>query len=65
MTISYIWRSTSRGMAVLSVAGALVGLGLLLVAADHGGRLVFRFGLGVAPVPSAGQPWTMPGRTLD
>jgi uncharacterized membrane protein len=62
MTISYIWQSASRWMAVLSVVGALVGLGLLLAAADHGGRLVFRLGLGVATVPSAGQPWTMPGQ---
>jgi uncharacterized membrane protein len=64
MTLSYIWKSATRWLALLSLIGALVGLGLLLAATTHGERLVFRFGLGVASVPSTGQPWSMPERTL-
>ncbi len=66
MAISYIWCATTRWVPVGSVIVALTGIGMLLTAADHGGRLVYRHGLGVAPVPSSGQPWqpvrVVPGR---
>jgi uncharacterized membrane protein len=65
MALSYIWRSTARWVVVLSVLVALVGLGVLATAADHGGRLVFRHGLGVAPIAAEGPLWTIPGVLPD
>ena len=59
MAMSYIWRSTRRRAALISSVVALVGVGLLLVTADRGGRLVFRHGVGVASVPVDGRPWTI------
>ena len=47
--------------AVVVFVAALAGIGMLVATAEHGGRLVFRHGLGVATVPSSGgQLWTMP-----
>lgn len=65
MALSYIWRSTARWVVVLSVLVGVVGLAVLATAADHGGRLVFRHGLGVAPIPADGQLWTTPVSTPD
>ena len=63
MAFSYIWRPPARWAAVVAFVVALGGVGLLLVTAEHGGRLVFHHGLGVATGPSSsGQPWTMPDR---
>ena len=61
IALSYIWRPTAHWAAIAAFVVALAGLGMLAVTADRGGRLVFRHGLGVASVPSAGQLWTMPG----
>ncbi|HIE94913.1 MAG TPA: hypothetical protein EYQ83_19380 [Acidobacteria bacterium] len=63
MAMSYIWHSTTRRVVIASVLVALGGVGLLVATAEHGGRLVFHHGLGVAPVPSDGPLWTIPGRT--
>ncbi|MCH8145764.1 MAG: hypothetical protein IIA55_13695 [Gemmatimonadetes bacterium] len=61
IAFSYIWRPAARWAAVAAFVVALVGVGSLLLTADHGGRLVFQHGLGVATVPSSGgQLWTMP-----
>ena len=62
IALSYIWRPTARWAAVAAFLVALTGVGMLLVTAERGGRLVFRHGLGVATVPSSGQPWTLPDR---
>ncbi len=62
LAMSYIWRTTARWVIAASCALSLVGLVLLAATALHGGRLVFRHGLGVESVPPAGSPWTMPGR---
>ena len=62
MAFSFIWQPTARWAAAVAFVVALGGVGMLLVTAEHGGRLVFRHGLGVATVPSSGQPWTMPDR---
>ena len=60
---SYIWRPTARWAATLVFVAGLAGLGMLAATAEHGGRLVFRHGLGVASVPATGeQMWTMPDR---
>ena len=61
IVFSFIWRSPARWVAVTAFVVALGGVGMLVVTADRGGRLVFRHGLGVATVPSSGgQLWTMP-----
>ena len=61
IAFSYIWRPTASWAAVVVLLAALAGLGMLTVTAEHGGRLVFRHGLGVATVPSSGgQLWTTP-----
>ena len=52
IAFSYIWRPPARWAAVVAFVVALGGVGLLLVTAEHGGRLVFHHGLGVATVPS-------------
>ena len=65
LAISYIWRPTARWAGVAAVLVALAGVGMLLVTADGGGRLVFRHGVGVATVPSSGQPWTMTDHLPD
>ena len=65
MAMSYIWYTTTRWVVVLSLFVALVGVVMLATAADHGGRLVFRHGLGVAPIPAEGALWTIPGRPPD
>ena len=62
MTFSYIWRPTARWAAVVAFVVALGGVGMLLMTAEHGGRLVFHHGLGVATVGASGRPWTMPDR---
>ena len=62
LSFSYIWRSTTRSMAIAAFVVALVGVGMVLVTAERGGRLVFQYGLGVSPVPSSGPRWTMPNR---
>ena len=62
LAMSSIWRTTARWVIAASCVLSLVGLALLGAAAMHGGRLVFRYGLGVEAVPSTGSPWTMPGR---
>lgn len=62
LAMSYIWRTTARWALGASCALSLVGLVLLAATALHGGRLVFRYGLGVESVPPTGAPWTMPGR---
>ena len=62
MAISYIWRPTARWAAVLAFVVSLAGIGMLVVTAERGGRLVFHHGLGVATVPSGGDGWTMPDR---
>jgi len=59
MALSYIWRSTLRRSAALSSLMGLVGLSMLLVAAAHGGRLVFRHGVAVRPVPATEPGWTI------
>lgn len=62
IAFSYIWRPTASWAAVGVLLVALAGIGMLAMTAEHGGRLVFRHGLGVATVPSAGgQLWTTPG----
>ena len=61
IAFSYIWQPTARWAAVVVFVAALAGIGMLVMTAEHGGRLVFRHGLGVATVPSSGGPlWTMP-----
>ena len=45
IAFSYIWRPAARWAAVAAFVVALVGVGSLLVTADHGGRLVFQHGL--------------------
>ena len=61
IAFSYIWRPTARWAAVVVFVAALAGIGMLVVTAEHGGRLVFRHGLGVATVPSSGgQLWSVP-----
>ena len=63
IAFSYIWRPTARWATVAAIVVALSGIGMLLMTADRGGRLVFHHGLGVATVPSSiGQPWTLPDR---
>ena len=62
LAMSYVWGTTARWAIVLSCLLSLIGLGLLAGTALHGGRLVFRYGLGVDAVPASGSPWTMPGR---
>ena len=62
LAMSYIWGTTARWALAASCALSLVGLVLLAATALHGGRLVFRYGLGVESVAPAGTPWTMPGR---
>ena len=58
---SYIWRSPARWATVAAFVVALGGVGMLVVTADRGGRLVFQHGLGVATVQSSSGPlWTMP-----
>ena len=62
IVFSYIWRPTARWAAIAVLVAALAGIGMLTLTAEHGGRLVFRHGLGVATIPSSdGQPWTTPG----
>ena len=60
MALSYIWRPSGRWAALAAVMVAMVGVGMLVVTADRGGRLVFQYGLGVATVRSSGRPWTLP-----
>jgi uncharacterized membrane protein len=61
IAFSYIWRPSASWAAVVVLLAALAGIGMLAVTAEHGGRLVFRHGLGVATVPSGGgQLWTTP-----
>jgi uncharacterized membrane protein len=60
IALSYIWRPTARWAGIAACVVALAGVGMLVVTAERGGRLVFHHGLGVASVPSTGQPWTMP-----
>ncbi len=62
MAMSYIWRSTRRVTAVCSSLAGLVGAGLLLVAAERGGRLVFEHGVGVQPVAATEPGWTIDGQ---
>ncbi len=62
MAMSYIWHSTTRWVVIASVLVALSGVGMLAAAAEHGGRLVFEHGLGVAPIPASGPRWTIPRR---
>ena len=63
IAFSYIWHPTARWATVTAFVMALTGIGMLLMTADRGGRLVFQHGLGVATVPSSsGQPWTLPTR---
>ena len=64
MAMSYIWHSTTRWVVILSVLVALGGVGMLAATAEHGGRLVFEYGVGVARIPSDGALWTIPGGTL-
>ncbi len=62
IAFSYIWRPTASWAAVVVLLAALAGIGMLTMTAEHGGRLVFRHGLGVATVPSPGeQLWATPG----
>ena len=63
LAMSYIWQSRTRRMMITSVLLALAGLCLLATAADHGGRLVFRHGLGVSSVPSGKSIWRTPGES--
>ncbi len=63
LAMSYIWRTTARRVIAVSCLLALIGVGLLGATALHGGRLVFRYGLGVESIPATGSPWTMPGRS--
>ena len=65
LSMSYIWHSTARWLRVASLLIALTGIGMLLATAEHGGRLVFRYGVGVAPVPASGHLWTVPGQPTD
>ncbi len=65
VALSYIWRPTARWAAVVVLLVALTGVGILLVTAERGGRLVFQYGLGVATIPSSGQTWTLPDRLSD
>ena len=61
MAFSFIWHPTARWAAVTAFVAALAGVGMLVVTAERGGRLVFHHGLGVVTVPaSSGQPWTVP-----
>ncbi len=62
LAMSCIWRTTARWAVASSCTLSLVGLALLTATALHGGRLVFRYGLGVQSVPPTGAPWTVPGR---
>ena len=65
IAFSYIWRSPARWVAIVAFVVALGGVGMLVVTADRGGRLVFQHGLGVATVQSSsGRPWTMPANPL-
>ena len=63
LAMSYIWQSKTRRMMIASVLLALGGLCLLATTADHGGRLVFRHGLGVSSVPSGESIWRTPGES--
>ena len=65
LSMSYIWHATARWLRVASLLIALTGIGMLLATAEHGGRLVFRYGVGVAPVPASGHLWTVPGQPTD
>lgn len=65
LSMSYIWHSTSRWLRVASLLISLTGVGMLLATAEHGGRLVFRYGVGVSPVPTSGHLWTVPGQPPD
>ena len=58
LAISFIWRATTRWAVIASVLGALVGLGLLIVTLERGGRLVFQHGLGVSSLPVTERAWT-------
>ena len=62
LAMSFVWRTTARRTIAASCLLAAVGLGFLATAALHGGRLVFRYGIGVESVPATGSPWTLPGR---
>ncbi len=62
LAMSYIWRTTARWVIAVSCLLSVIGLGLLTATALHGGRLVFRYGVGVESIPANGSPWTMPGR---
>ena len=62
LAMSYIWRTTTRRTIAASCLLSVIGLGLLAVTALHGGRLVFRYGIGVDAIPATGSPWALPGR---
>ena len=62
IAFSFIWQPTARWATVAVFGVALAGVGMLLMTVERGGRLVFHHGLGVATVPSSGQPWTLPDR---
>ena len=64
LAASYIWRPTNSWIMVGMFSLAVVGVGLLVLTADRGGRLVFYHGLGVATVPIYKErPWTLPDRS--
>ena len=65
LAMSFIWRTTTRRTIALSCLLSVIGLGLLAATALHGGRLVFRYGIGVESIPATGSPWTRPGRAPD
>ena len=62
LAMSYIWGTTARPAIAVSCLLSVIGLGLLAATALHGGRLVFRYGVGVESIPATGSPWTLPGR---